>query len=198
MKPTHILTAFLLLSSSLNAEPRTWTAKDGRSLIADYVSSAQDTVTVRRNDGTTLSIPLALLSEEDVSWINRQPKPVEVSQEQLNKLIAAFPKAPALTNGEVTNDLKQLHDKYESLVKFTRANTMGANLKLIRAKIAGDIEIYSAIARTATGDGSGKRGSTQSKGAENAILSARRSQAWLQTTLTTYLLSFDALLENTK
>ena len=196
MKMTRALTIFLVLALSLNADPRTWTARDGRNIQAEFVSATKDSVTVRRNDGVTLAIPFSLLSDDDAAWVGRQPKPVEISQDQLDKIIAAFPRAASLSNGEVTNDLKQLHDKYESMVKFIRPNTIGPNLKMIRSKIDADIKVLSEIGKTSSGDSTGKRGSSQSQGAENGILSARRSLSWLQSTLTSYLVSFDTLAGN--
>jgi len=176
------------------ADQRTWTSKDGRHIQAEFISATKDSVTVRRDDGATVSIPLALLSDEDATWINNQPKPVEIAQEQVDKIIKAFPKAATLPGGEVTNDLQQLHNKYESMVKSIRSGTIGPNLKMIRKKIDDDIKILEEIAKTAPGDWTGKRLSGQSQAAENGILSARRNLRWLQGPLATYLQSFDSLL----
>jgi len=194
MKTAAAFVFFTLSALSLLAESRTWTARDGRTIDAEYVSSTKDSVTVRKSNGTTLPIPLALLSDNDVTWVSNQPKPVKITREQVDKIIAEFPSAPALRNGEVTNDLKQLHDKYHSMVKFIRPNTVAANLKIIRNKMDADIKVLSAQGETTRGDYTGKRGSGQSQGAENLILSSRRSVTWLQGTLETYLKSFDALL----
>ncbi len=176
------------------ADQRTWTSKDGRHIQAEFISATKDSVTVRRDDGATVSIPLALLSDEDATWINNQPKPVEITQEQVDKIVKAFPKAGALANGEVTNDLQQLHNKYESMVKSIRPGTIGANVKMIRKKIDDDIKILEEIAKTSQGDWTGKRLSSQSQAAENGILSARRGLRWLQVSLTSYLQAFDSLL----
>ena len=184
--------------SIMDAAPRIWTSADGRKINAEFISANDSSVEVRRDDGMTLMIPFNSLSADDITWVKNQPKPIVVTQEQLNKLLAQFPAAPALSNGEVTNDLKQLHNKYESDVKFFRPKTLGVGLKAIRAKIDGDIKILSEIAKTAAGDSTGKRGSKQSAGAENGILSARRSLSWLQGTLLSYLKSYDTLLETGK
>jgi hypothetical protein len=198
MKITNLLILFSVATLSLMGESRTWTSKDGRKIEAEYVSTTKEKVTVRRADGLTVAIPLAVLSDDDVAWVDRQPKPVEVSLDQLNKIIAEFPRAPALSNGEVTNDLKQLHDKYESMVKFIRPGTIGPNVKMIRKKMDDDIKIFGEIAKTSSGDHSGKRGSTQSKGAENTILSARSSLKWLEGALTSYMNQFDPLMGDAK
>lgn len=70
--PLGGLAASLLLafpSPRLAAEPREWTATDGRTLQADFVSATSQTVTVRRPDGRRVDIPLAQLSEADRAWI---------------------------------------------------------------------------------------------------------------------------------
>ena len=198
MKITNLFILFSVATLALMGEPRTWTSKDGRKIEGEYVSTTKEKVTVRRADGLTVAIPLTVLSDDDVAWVDRQPKPVEVSQDQLNKIIAEFPRAPSLSNGEVTNDLKQLHDKYESMVKFIRVGTIGPNIKMIRKKMDDDIKIFSEIAKTAAGDHSGKRGSAQSKGAENTILSARSSLNWLEGKLTVYVNQFDPLMGDSK
>ncbi len=174
--------------------PRTWTAKDGRTIEADFLSTAKDTVTVRRtSDGRTVTIPFSMLSTKDIDWVNRQPKPVEITQDQINQLVTAFPRPPGLSSGEVTNDLKHLHDKYLSMVKFIRPNTVGPSLAIIRNKINDDVKILGEIAKTSMGDHTGRRGTGHSQSAENGVVSAQRSIGWLQDTLTSYLESFETL-----
>jgi hypothetical protein len=192
---TRILIAGMLIlfpALMLKAEPRTWTSKDGRTLQAEYVSSTDTTVTALRTDGQKVVIPLAALSPEDVTWVSRQPKPVEITQKDIDALVAQFPRPAALSGYEVTNDLKQLHDKYESLVKFIRPHTLDANLKMIRGKVEADLKIFGEIAKTSSGDWTGKRGSSQSRGAENTVLSARAAVGWLNQ-FEAYLKDFDAL-----
>lgn len=198
MKICPVLIVVLMTALSVNAEPRVWTAKDGRTINAEYISSTANAVTVRRQEGSVVTIQFSLLSDEDVTWISHQPKPVEITQDQLDKITQGFPKPPALKSGEVTNDLKQMHDKYLSMVKFIRPNTIAASLKMIRAKIEDDIKVLNEIAKTNLGDNTGKRGSGQSQQAENGIVSARRGLSWLQVTFPHYLQSFDDLLSPQK
>jgi hypothetical protein len=183
------------VSTPANAGVRTWTAQDGRTLQAEFISATKEVVTVRRTDGVTVTILLKLLSPDDVAWVSRQPKPVEVTQEQIDRIVQKFPNAPRLGNGEVTNELKQLHEKYLSMVKFIRPGTITPNLKMIRDRKDADIKVLTEIAMTGRGNGSGRRMSGQSSSAENSILSARRSLGWLQGSLTPYLNSFDSLVK---
>ena len=195
MKPTFVLLLFCLCGGALFSEPRAWTSVDGRVLRAEFVSATSEDVTVKRADGVVLIVPLASLSAKDIAWVKSQPKPVEITQEQLDKLLARFPTLPGLNNGEVTNELAQLHDKYVSMARFMRPKTIEPNLKMIRKKLADDIAVFRQVAGTGTGDGTGKRHSGQSKAAENSILSARRALSWLEGPVTTYLESYDALLK---
>lgn len=189
----------------------TWTSRDGRTMKADYVSATSTTVTVRRSDNAVFTIPIVNLSADDSAWIAKQPKPIEpapaplpavtattpvpvITQQQLDKIMARFPTAPALTGREVTNDLQQLHSKYLGMVKFFRPNTLGPSIKMIRSKISDDIKVLSNIAGTASGDWSGKRGSSQSAAAENAILSARKSISWLEGPLSSHIQSYESLM----
>lgn len=189
-----LLAAALILAGAVawGAEPRTWTAKDGRTLEATYESSTETAVIALRSDGQKVTIPFTVLSDEDVAWVKSQPKPVVITQKDIDAIVAKFPNPATLSGGEITNDLKQLHDRYVSLVKFIRPNTLDANLKMIRAKIESDLKIFGEIAKTASGDWTGKRGSSQSQAAENTVLSARATVRWL-TALETYLKNFDAL-----
>jgi hypothetical protein len=190
----------------------TWTSRDGRTMKADYVSATSTTVTVRRSDNAVFTIPIANLSADDSAWIAKQPKPIEpapaplaavvapskplivISQQQLDKIVATFPTAPALNGREVTNDLQQLHSKYLGMVKFFRPNTLGPSIKMIRSKVSDDIKVLSNIAGTASGDWTGKRGSSQSAAAENAILSARKSISWLEGPLSSHIQSYESLM----
>lgn len=182
-------------ASGPTGDPSTgvWTSRDGRTMRATYQSSTETTVTVRREDGQVFTFPLANLTPADAAWVARQPRPRVITQKQLDDIVARFPAAPGL-GGEVTNELRQLHDKYRSMVKFIRPGTIEANLKMIRSKIADDVKTLSHIAGTRSGDWTGKRGSSQSAAAEETILSARRSVSWLEGPLTHHVNAYEALL----
>lgn len=181
---------------------RVWTSRDGRTTKAAYVECTATTVTIRRGDGQVFTIPITTLSASDAAWVAQQPRSPEpaapkaapaITQKQIDQVVAGFPAAPALNGYEVTNELQQLHTKYLGMVKFIRPTTIEANLKMIRSKIEDDIKRLSPIAKTASGDWSGKRNSTQSAAAENGILSARAALGWLEGTLTPHLQAYDAL-----
>ena len=70
LRPTAL--AWLWLAAALTAHARTWTATDGRTLEADFVSAAADGVVVKTSDGKTRTLPLAALSPADREWIAAQ------------------------------------------------------------------------------------------------------------------------------
>ena len=57
---------------SLAAEARTWTNLTGKQLEAEYVSLAQDRVTLKSPQGETFSVMLAKLSPEDQEYVRNQ------------------------------------------------------------------------------------------------------------------------------
>lgn len=65
------------------AESRTWTATDGRTVTAEYVSSTDGAVKVRMRNGQEVDIPLNRLSQADQKWVGEvmttalAPKPIE-------------------------------------------------------------------------------------------------------------------------
>jgi len=181
---------------------RVWTSRDGRTTKAAFVARTSTTATIRRSDGQVFTIPVSTLAASDAAWIAQQPLSPEpaapkaapaVTQKQIDQVVADFPAAPALNGYEVTNELQQLHTKYLGMVKFIRPATIEANLKMIRSKVEDDIKRLSPIAKTSSGDWSGKRNSTQSAAAENGILSARAALGWLEGTLTPHLQAYDTL-----
>lgn len=180
-------------SSSEGPDTGVWTSRDGRTMRGTFVSATETSVTVRREDGKVFTIALANLTPSDAAWVARQPRPQTITQQQLDEVVARFPRIPSLS-GEVTNELRQLHEKYLGMVKFIRPGTIDANLKMIRSKIADDVKTLSQIAGTRSGDWSGKRGSSQSSAAEEGILSARRSVAWLEGPLNQHVKAYEALL----
>lgn len=66
--------AVIILTSSANAEMRTWTSTHGRTIQGEFVGSDATAARVQRADGKIINVPLALLSEGDQAWIRDQPK----------------------------------------------------------------------------------------------------------------------------
>ncbi|MDF1858680.1 MAG: hypothetical protein P1U87_00620 [Verrucomicrobiales bacterium] len=73
MKIPLALSLILLIHASLCA--RTFTSKEGKALEAEFVSTTETHVTVRREaDGRRFTIPIASLSDDDQVWIASQGK----------------------------------------------------------------------------------------------------------------------------
>lgn len=183
------------VASALVGDPSSgvWTSRDGRTIKATFLTATDSAVTVRRDDGQVFTIPFANLSPNDVAWVTRQARRPGITQQQLDEIVARFPHPPGV-GMEVTNDLRQLHEKYRGMVKFLRPNTLDASLKMIRSRMADDVKTLSHVAGTRTGDWTGKRGSGQSAAAESAILSARSSLGWLEGELSEHIRAYEALL----
>ena len=64
----------LVSSTSLQAEPRTLTDKQGRSIKAEIVSVDGDKVTIKREDGQTFSLSLETLSDDDRQFLKEWAK----------------------------------------------------------------------------------------------------------------------------
>ncbi|MEO0414183.1 MAG: hypothetical protein AAF226_04425 [Verrucomicrobiota bacterium] len=60
------------------AEPRTWTATDGRTLVADYLGSDGESVKIKITaTGATFDIPLTRLSDADREWVKEELERIE-------------------------------------------------------------------------------------------------------------------------
>lgn len=62
-----LLSAFLGLAVSTFA--RTWTSSDGKEIEAEYVSANETSVTIKRADGKSFTLPLSRLSKADQEWV---------------------------------------------------------------------------------------------------------------------------------
>ncbi|MES2594827.1 MAG: heparinase II/III family protein [Verrucomicrobiota bacterium] len=77
---SHVAAALLLaLAVPASAEVRKWTSKAGTSLDAEMtgVDQAARTVTLKKADGSTLSIPIDLLSDEDKAYASAEWKKMQ-------------------------------------------------------------------------------------------------------------------------
>ena len=67
----------LLALNPLQAEPRTWTSADGRTLNAEFVGSAgagaSAVVKLKMADGTVIDYPVSKLSEQDRLFVKGNP-----------------------------------------------------------------------------------------------------------------------------
>lgn len=75
-RPLFVSLLGLLLTPAAShaSESRTWRANDGRELIGEMITAEGDSVTVRRPNGNTARIPLAMLHSEDQKFVESQKK----------------------------------------------------------------------------------------------------------------------------
>jgi len=79
MKLGDLVLALSFLGLTGGAHARLWTSNDGKTLEAEWVSAAQDQVTLKRPDGQVFTLPLSRLSAADQTWVKQQaaaPTPV--------------------------------------------------------------------------------------------------------------------------
>ena len=73
MKRMGLLMCCLGMMSMAVVEGRTWTATDGRTLEAEFVSTDGTSVVVKRaSDRREFTLALAKLSEEDQKWVKEE------------------------------------------------------------------------------------------------------------------------------
>jgi hypothetical protein len=64
----------LLFASSSNAEMRKWTRKNGKEFEAEFVNREGPVVTLKKSDGSKMTIKMPGLSEEDRKYVRQQGK----------------------------------------------------------------------------------------------------------------------------
>jgi hypothetical protein len=70
--PPFIRLAALGLLCFTALPARIWTDTQGRTLVAEFVNATPTQVNVRTTDGRTLSLPLAKLCSEDLTYVAQQ------------------------------------------------------------------------------------------------------------------------------
>jgi hypothetical protein len=66
------------------AGSRTWTATDGREMVGEFVKFEDESVSVRRENGKVVVIPLAMLSAADREFIEAEKAAAEEKQAEKN------------------------------------------------------------------------------------------------------------------
>lgn len=71
-RPVHLVLAACFLGTAAFAEVRTFTSSAGTTLNGELVSVIGDTVTLKKEDGTPLTLKLAAFSRVDQAWLQTQ------------------------------------------------------------------------------------------------------------------------------
>ena len=70
---------FIVLGSMCHAELRTWTAVNGKEVIAEFVSNEKGIVKLKLKSGKVFEVPANKLSKEDNEFITSLAKPEGVN-----------------------------------------------------------------------------------------------------------------------
>ncbi|MES2920474.1 MAG: hypothetical protein V4819_02950 [Verrucomicrobiota bacterium] len=98
----------LVAPNTARAVPRTWTSADGRQLIGEYVKADAETVTVTRDNGKTVSIPLEMLNTEDRNFVLERV----AEKEAADKAAVEEAEAKKKPKGSITYKLSGGSDKW--------------------------------------------------------------------------------------
>ena len=78
----------------------TWTSKSGKFTVrAELLSFDQGLVSLRRDNGKAIKVPLAKLSKENQEYVLAEPKPKADPAAELKKLGATIKPIPVLCPG---------------------------------------------------------------------------------------------------
>ncbi|MBK1832592.1 hypothetical protein [Roseibacillus ishigakijimensis] len=131
------LFAFVLLSATVFGNPqqqRPWRSQDGRSISGVFLSADEDSVTIRKRNGSSVEIPGALLHEEDWAYARELAEEARLQDEEARKEkehadLLAGPLTYELSGGSENwpDDRRQLIvEAMESAITFLNKN---ANFK---------------------------------------------------------------------
>jgi hypothetical protein len=176
MFATALLGLAFFLSPSLQAESRTWTSADGRTLEAEFVGTsgagATATVQLKLADGSTINYDISKLSEEDRLFVKSSlptdPKALaaEIDKLVLGKLkssyyelraeLAELPKKENLTNAEKLKRKEEIEREMQMCVpnEMTSDNQF---LRRIYLDIAGRIPTFEEAESFLTSRSANKR-----------------------------------------
>lgn len=103
-----LVAATVLTLGRANGLPRIWTSTDGRELTGEFLKSDEKTVTVSRDNGKTVTIPLAMLQPDDQKFVSAQVAEREAAEK------AAAEEAEAAKNpkGSITYTLSGGSEKW--------------------------------------------------------------------------------------
>ena len=126
--------AFLLTSSVLHAEPRTFTSPDGRTLQAEITAATPDRVTLKTATGQTLVAPVDKFSPADQEHIAewRKANPVQIKY----RFLADYTKSKASSSKSKQGNETITTELWECNMKIT--NQSGQTLEGVTV----DYEIY--------------------------------------------------------
>ncbi len=92
--------------------PRIWTSKDGRELIGEFVKADAKMVTVSRDNGKTVSIPLDMLNPDDRKFVSAQIAENEAAKKAAEAKAAEEAEALVKGKGSLSYNLSGGSEKW--------------------------------------------------------------------------------------
>ncbi|MES2438828.1 MAG: hypothetical protein V4584_07170 [Verrucomicrobiota bacterium] len=102
----------VLMPDKANGLPRIWTSKDGRELVGEFVKSDAKMVTVSRDNGKIVSIPLDMLNPDDLKYISSQIAENEAAKKAAEEKAAQDAEALIKGKGAITYKLSDGSEKW--------------------------------------------------------------------------------------
>ena len=157
----RVIGLLLMATSIAVAEMRTWTfEQSGKTIQADLVGFAGDTVSLRRDDGHTVSVRIAYLTEGDRAYVNaeraKQWKDVEVLSLSGAASAGLYKKCSVSGNGVKGEILiSQLPPTVEAVLN--NRNQQSAQISNVTAQVEADKAALEEAKAAAPPKTSGKR-----------------------------------------
>lgn len=115
----------LLVVETAHALPRIWTSSDGRELTGEFVKADATTVTVIRDTGKTVAIPLAMLNPDDRKFVEGKIS----EKEAADKAAADEAEAKKKPKGSITYKLSGGSEKWPEDRKKKITDAMDAGVE---------------------------------------------------------------------
>ena len=171
-----VLSVFVLFSTAVSAEMRTWTSSDGRTLTAEFAGTAgagaNAAVKLKLENGSVINYPVSKLSEEDRLFVkgNLPTDPRALAAEidtlvknkqaesfyKLRDELAELPGKKSLTNAEKAKRKEDI-DREMEMCKPNNMTNDNQVLRRIYLDIAGRIPTFEEAEKFLTSRSAAKR-----------------------------------------
>jgi hypothetical protein len=153
LKPALCALAALFAVASATAAARTWTASDGRTIEAEYISTSaegESIILARADTGARVTVPLSMLSADDQEHAASLGKKASASKaaaarteytsdagDAVAALAAALPTKPTSQHLDAIEWVR----RYEARLKGLSSGDIAANCRALRLQIERDTPV---------------------------------------------------------
>lgn len=92
--------------------PRIWTSNDGRELTGEFLKADETTVTVTRENGKTVTIPISMLTEDDRKFVSSRAAELAAEAKAAAEKTAEDAEAATKPKGSITYTLSGGSEKW--------------------------------------------------------------------------------------